>query len=110
MFTLTIEKPNLNPYSKRQMNADVECHLCGRGIPNRQTCKVAITKHVPGTPEGTHHFIKIADHTGDCGLGYDPVGWGTFIGSHCAKQLPKEYKVSMKRCMKAWEKTGYQNT
>ena len=110
MFVLKIKKPNLNPYSKRQWNADVFCGCCGRGIPNRETTTLAITKHVPGTPEDTHHFVKIADHDHWCGPGYDPVGWATFIGSHCAKQLPKEYKMTWKRAMKEWAKNDYCDT
>jgi hypothetical protein len=38
--------------------------------------------------------------------GTDSVGWGSFIGSHCAKRIPKAYKVSQKKVMKAWVKNG----
>lgn len=107
MFTLNITKPNLDPYSKRQWNADVYCACCGRGIPNRHTTQVAIRKWVPGSPEGQQNFLKIADHAE---LGYDPVSWGVYIGSHCAKQLPKEYKISHRRCMTAWIKAGQPNS
>ena len=115
MFILKIEKPKLNSYSKRQYNADVYCECCGRGIANRHTATVAITNYNNET--GEYGFVKITDHQKKVdqgiepiGLGYDPVGFGTFIGSHCAKRLPKEYKVSMKKCMKEWAKTDYQNT
>ena len=110
MLTLNIEKPKLDPYSKRQYNADVHCGVCGRGIPDRETCTLAITKWTPNQPSGVNHFVKIADHDGDCGPGFDPVGWATFIGSHCAKQLPKEYRMTYKRAIKEWAKTDYQNT
>ena len=32
--------------------------------------------------------------------------WGSFVGSHCAKQLPKTHKVSQKKVVKAWVKNG----
>ena len=110
MFVLKVEKPNLDPYHPRQWNADVECGICGRGIPNRKTCKIAITKWVPGTPEDTHHFLKIAEYEGSTGPGYDPVAWGTFVGSHCAKKLPKEYRMTWNKCMKEWAKNDYCDT
>ena len=105
MLTITFQKPKLDPYSKRQWNADVYCGCCGRGIPNRETTTLAITKHVPGTPEDTHNFVKIADT--DWGPGWDPVAWATFVGSHCAKKLPKEYRMTWKKAMKLWEKNDY---
>ena len=107
MLTLSFKKPNLDPYSKRQWNADVYCGCCGRGIPARERTTLAITKHVPGTPKDTHNFIKIADYEGTCGPGWDPVAWATFIGSHCAKQLPKEYRMTWNKAMKLWEKNDY---
>jgi len=110
MFKLKITMPTLNPHAPRQMNADVECGICGRGIPNRETCTLAITEHVPGTPKGTYHFVKLADHNHWCGPGFDPVGWATFVGGHCAKQLPKEYKMTYRKAMKAWAKHDHQNT
>ena len=42
-FSLTVERPKHNPYSKRQREADVYCYCCGRGIPNRNTAYVAVT-------------------------------------------------------------------
>jgi len=105
MFTLNIEKPKLDPYSKRQHNADVFCACCGRGIPNRETSVLAIQNR-----DGSFKKISDHDHENEVGLGFDPVGWACFVGSTCAKQLPKEYRCSWKRAMKAWAKTDYQNT
>ena len=114
-ITLNITTPALNPHSKRQYNADVFCACCGRGIPNRDTAYVAVTSYSELHGELGHGgggsgaekaitFSRIAD--GDKHgpfLGRDSVEWGVFIGSHCAKQLPKEYKVSQRRVMTAWD-------
>lgn len=105
MFTLKIEKPKLDPYSKRQYNADVECACCGRGIPNRHTTQVVITNG--HNEDGETIFLPIADHAE---LGYDPVCWGSYVGSHCAKRIPKAYKISHRRCMTAWLKAGQPNS
>jgi hypothetical protein len=99
-ITLTIEEPNLNPYSKRQYNADVYCKCCGRGIANRNTATVAIVKQ---HDDLSFTFEPITDKV----LGRDSVEWGTFIGSHCAKKLPKTHKITQKRVMTAWKKAGY---
>ncbi len=101
MFKLKIEKPNLNPYSNRQMNADVFCDCCGRGIPNRDTCTVVIQNGT--TPDGEFIFHPI---DWDAVKGRDSVEWGSFVGSHCAKRIPKGYKVSQKKVAKAWIKNG----
>ena len=101
MFTLKIKKPNLDPYSKRQLYADVFCECCGRGIPNRNTCQVAITRGK--TETGETIFLPIP---WDEVKGSDSVKWGSFVGSHCAKQLPKAYKVSQKKVRNAWIKNG----
>ena len=82
----------LNPYSKRQWNADVFCSCCGRGLPNRNTALVAnIAKHED--EDGNVVFAPIpADWKGR-----DSVEWGSFIGSVCAKRLPKTHKISQRR-------------
>jgi hypothetical protein len=100
-FTLKIEKSKLDPYSKRQWGADVYCDLCGRGIPNRIGCQVVITRGK--TEDGETIFLPIAEH-GE--LGRDSVEWGSFVGSHCAKRIPKEYKISQRRVVTAWVKNG----
>ena len=101
MFTLNIEKPVLDQYSKRQMYADVYCRCCGRGIPNREYCQVVIQKGT--TADGALIFLPI---NWDEVKGRDSVEWGGFVGSHCAKQLPKTHKVSQKKVAKAWAKNG----
>ena len=101
MFTLKIEKPKLDPYSKRQYGADVYCGCCGRGIPNRDTCQVVITAGM--TEAGETIFLPIP---WDKVKGTDSVEWGGFVGSHCAKRLPKTHKISQKRVVKAWVKNG----
>ena len=101
MFNLKIEKPTLDPYSKRQYNADVECACCGRGIPNRETCQVVIVDGI--NENGETLFANIQDFWP---IGRDSVEWGSFVGSHCAKRIPKAYKISQKKVRKAWEKNG----
>jgi len=98
MFTLKIEKPNLNPYTPRQMNADVYCGCCGRGIPDRWTCHV-----VRVGPKKTAEGETIMHHIPADWRERDPVEWGTFIGSHCQKRIPKTHKLSMKRAMKFYD-------
>jgi len=101
MFTLKIEKPIHNPYSKRQMNADVFCDCCGRGIPDRNTAIVVITRG--STATGDTIFLPIPWNEVK---GADSVEWGSFVGRHCAKRLPKAYKVSQKRVAREWVKNG----
>ena len=101
MFNLKIEKPVLDQYSKRQRNADVFCQCCGRGIPDRETCQVVITAGV--NENGETIFKNIQDFWP---IGRDSAEWGNFVGTHCAKRIPKEYKVSQKKVRKAWAKNG----
>jgi len=92
---LQIEIPNLDPYSSRQWNADVFCECCGRGIANRKNTFAVDTTF---NKEDNTYSFKAIDWNDV--KGRDPVEWGGFIGSHCAKQLPKTHKISMKRIMK----------
>ena len=127
-FTLTVEIPKLNPYSKRQYDADVMCGCCGRGIPNRDTAFViaSLPSNHPMLRDGigmtpapgtrTRILVPISGSTEsiwndgsvhvDPYLGRDSVEWGTFIGSSCAKQIPKEFKVSQKKVVKIWSAAG----
>jgi len=95
MFNLKIEKPTLNEYSKRQLNADVFCRCCGRGIPNRDTATIVISRGI--NELGETRFLPIPWNEVK---GKDPVEWGSFVGSHCAKKLPKTHKVSMKKVIR----------
>ncbi len=123
-FTLTVKEANLNHYSKTQRNADVYCECCGRGIGNRDTAIVADKKLIKQNDDGSKVFEFIAIPAKPKNFierattlvgkqwqkviwGRDSVEWGSFIGSHCAKQLPKEFKVSQKRLAKAWAAAGY---
>jgi hypothetical protein len=99
-ITLNITIPKLNPYSKRQWHADVFCDCCGRGIADRASAQVAIT--TPADADGNVTFKPIPVGV----LGRDSVEWGSFIGSHCAKQLPKTHKISQRRVLTAWAKNG----
>ena len=113
--TLTITQPKLNPYSKRQYNADVMCACCGRGIPRRETAQVVIITST--SDDGTHrrgwgaggngkaHQVTFAPIPQSV-MGRDPVEWGSFVGSHCAKQIAKTHKVSCRRAITAWSKAG----
>ena len=101
-FNITIPEPTLNPYSSRQYNADVYCACCGRGIGNRETATVVkLISRDRSTGETVFAPIEW-----DKVKGRDSVEWGTFVGSHCQKQLPKEFKVSQKRVRNAWVKNG----
>ena len=104
---LSIPQPDLNPYSNRQHFADVFCACCGRGIMNRETALVTntVTSQRNGDTMAVT-FAPIPPKTDLTVWGRDPVEWASFVGSHCAKQLPKEYKVSNKRLIKAWSKNG----
>ena len=99
-ITINITPPKLNPYSRRQYNADVFCKCCGRGIANRENAHVAIASEPD--EDGNVTFQPIPDHV----LGTDSVEWGDFIGSHCQKLLPKTHKISQKRVTTAWVKNG----
>ena len=101
-FALKIEEPTLDPYSKRQYGADVYCTCCGRGISMRETATVVILGGF-NKETGETLFSKIPWNEVK---GRDSVEWGVFVGSHCAKQLPKEYKVSQRRVLTAWNKVG----
>ena len=102
-ITIKIKRPILNAYSPRQRNADVHCVCCGRGIPNRESCQVAII--TAGSSSGANE-ITFAKIPWEQVKGTDSVEWGGFIGSHCAKSIPKEYKVSQRRVLTAWRKAG----
>ena len=100
-FALLIEEANLDPYSKRQLNADVFCECCGRGLPNRDTAYVVITDGK--NRYGQTIFLPIPWNEVK---GRDSVEWGSFIGSHCAKKLPKTHRVTQRRVKNAWIKNG----
>lgn len=91
-ITMKINKPNLDPYSSRQWNADVFCECCGRGISNRNTAYAVINKYNKESDTWTFKEVNWSEVKGK-----DPVQWGGFVGSHCAKQLPKTHKASMKK-------------
>ena len=97
---INIPKPRLNPHSPRQYNADVYCTVCGRGIANRESAHVVICG--PRDEDGDVAFQTIPPAV----LGTDSVEWGSFIGSHCAKRLPRTHKISQKRVRAAWIKNG----
>ena len=100
-FAIAITTKPWNRHSFAFHNCDVECALCGRPIKNRMTCKVVI--HTGQNEAGEHVFLPIKG--APVGKA-DPVEWGSFIGSHCAKKLPKTHKVGMKAACKNWEKWG----
>ena len=115
-LTLTLATPKLNPYSKRQWGADVYCACCGRGIPRRETAQVVIITHradeqaeselhVGHGGSGKARQITFAPIPQSV-MGRDPVEWGSFVGSHCAKQIAKTHKVSTRRAITAWSKAG----
>jgi hypothetical protein len=109
-IALNITRPTLDPYSKRQYNADVFCVCCGRGIPNRYTAQVVIVTNLGinnsrSQLAGGVHALEFSPIPQSV-MGRDSVEWGNFIGSHCAKQLPKTHKISQRRVITAWMKAG----
>jgi hypothetical protein len=103
--TLTLEvKPwNGNPYSKRALACDNECSLCGRPMNYHSGYAV---RRVDGRGKGIEFipgqatFAPVEKKQ----IGREPAEWATCVGSHCAKQLPKEYKFSMNMLSKKyWE-------
>ena len=107
-FKLKIKRIELDPYKKPQWGADVFCQCCGRGIPNRDSCHVVIVKKgsfVEGGPEYGGSLpgeveMTFAPIEWEKVKGYDSVEWGSFVGSHCAKMIPKEFKVSQKKVVR----------
>ena len=99
-ITLNIPAPKLNANSARQRNADTCCTCCGRGIANREAAQVVICSPRDETGNVTFQEIPVGV------LGRDSAEWGRFIGSHCAKQLPKTHKISQRRVLTAWAKNG----
>lgn len=93
-FRIHIERKELNPYSRSFYDADVECRACGRPIKNRDTCSVVV--HRGRDASGLDVFLPIPQEE----LPNDPVEWGSFVGPHCAKKLPKTHKVTYKRLFK----------
>ena len=93
-ITLTIEQPKLNPYSKRQYNADVFCACCGRGIANRNTCQAVNIESK--SDNGETVFAAPPSNWKQ----RDPVEWASFIGSHCQKRVPVTHKISMKTALR----------
>jgi len=92
---LQIKIPNLDPYSTRQWNADVFCECCGRGISNRKTAYAVINEYNKANDTWTFKEVVWSELKGK-----DPVEWGGFVGSHCAKKLPATHKASMKKVIK----------
>ena len=92
---MKIKKPNLDPYSRRQWYADVFCACCGRGISKRDNTVAVINSY--NREDDTWTFEPVDWNKVK---GKDPVEWGRFVGSHCAKKLPATHKISMKRIMK----------
>lgn len=111
-FTFKIAEAKLNPHSKQQRDADVYCELCGRGIWQRNNAhvvlipgdgsKTLLADGTIGLRSGTVTLEKFDKSL----LGTDSVEWGSFVGSHCAKQIPREFKVSQKIVMKHWYAAG----
>ena len=91
-------KLKVEPYNSRRTygyrHYDIECGCCQRPIRDRSTATVVVQRG--SDEEGFALFHPIPEHE----LPNDPVEWGTFIGSHCAKKLPKTHKVTWKKLWK----------
>ena len=104
-FTFEIAETKLNPYSKQQREADVYCELCGRGIWQRNNAHVVLTGDKSREERVQSGSVTLEKFDKSL-LGTDSVEWGSFVGSHCAKQIPREFKVSQKIVMKHWYAAG----
>ena len=110
-FTLEIAETKLNPYTKQQCDADVYCELCGRGIWQRNNAHVVL---ISGEGQGLKINLREGVRSGTVTLdkfdksllGTDSVEWGSFVGSHCAKQIPSEFKVAQKVVVRHWGAAG----
>ncbi len=93
---VSIDIPNVkvNPYSRRAIESQCACGICGRPLGWSPT-HVAIS--IGNNADGQRQFLPVEKY-GD--LNADPVEYGTFIGSVCAKRLPKEYRITMKKASK----------
>ena len=94
-FSIKITTPEWDYNSPAFWSCDVECAVCGRPIKNRWTCKVVI--HKGKNENGEQVFLPIK---GNANLDRDPAEYGSFVGSHCAKKLPRPYKIGMKAACK----------
>ena len=94
VFKMEITEVKVNPYSKRAMESMCACAMCGRPLGWRPS-HVAIS--IGKDASGLAQFLPVEKY-GD--LMVDPVEYGTFIGSVCAKKLPKEYRVTMNKACK----------
>jgi hypothetical protein len=98
-FTFKIAETKLNPHSKQQREADVYCELCGRGIWQRNNAHVVLTGDESREERLRSGSVTLEKFDKSL-LGTDSAEWGIFVGSRCAKQIPREFKVSQKVVMK----------
>lgn len=93
IFAIKIDRPIFPEH--RYYNCDVECAVCGRPLKDRWKASVVIWR---GENEaGEQEFLPLK---GNADFRSDPVEWGAWVGSHCAKKLPKGYKIGMKAACK----------
>jgi hypothetical protein len=93
MFAIKIDRVKLPRH--RYYNCDVECAICGRPLKDRWKAKVVIWR---GKNEaGEDVFLPLKENAD---FSRDPVEWGNWVGNHCAKLLPREYKMGMKTACK----------
>jgi len=103
MLTLEVKPWNGNPYSKRAMACDNECSLCGRPMNYHSGYAV---RRLDGRGGGVEYVSGQATFAPveKAEIGNEPAEWAACVGSHCAKQIPKGYKFSMKMLLKKyWE-------
>ncbi len=93
-FNIKVDRVKIHWASKSMHNCDVQCALCERPIANRVTTHVA--KAVGKNEQGETIFVPVPENE----LPNDPVEWGTFIGPHCGKLLPKTHRVTYKKLLK----------
>ena len=98
-FAIKVDRVKIHWASKSMYNCDVQCGLCERPIRNRVTAHV--TKSVGMNDQGETIFVPIPEEE----LPNDPVEWGTFVGSRCAKKIPESHKVKYRYLWKHHSKT-----
>ena len=98
-FKIKVDQAKISWSSKSMHNCDVQCGLCERPIRDRVTTSVVV--HRGKDEDGNAILLPVPQHE----LPNDPVEWGTFVGSHCAKKIPESHKVKYRYLWKHHSKT-----
>ena len=92
-FTIKIVRPRIA--ESRYYDCDIECAACGRPLKDRWRATVVVYRGL--NEKGESIFLPLE---GNADFRSDPVEWANWVGSHCAKKIPKTHKISMKAACK----------